>query len=127
LYLSSDLPFAAGPVTQQFSLATMAGASYIAFLTVADVPSPITNGSVGVTDSDTIENGALFFLFTDATAQPGAAWQNFGRYDMAFTAQFGGQVAAVPEPASWAVLIAGFGVVGAAARRRRAATAARSR
>jgi hypothetical protein len=32
--------------------------------------------------------------------------------------------AAVPEPASWAMLIAGFGLVGAAARRRRAAVAA---
>lgn len=31
---------------------------------------------------------------------------------------------AVPEPASWAMLIAGFGLVGAAARRRRAAVAA---
>ena len=32
--------------------------------------------------------------------------------------------AAVPEPASWAMLIAGFGLVGAAARRRRATVAA---
>jgi hypothetical protein len=32
--------------------------------------------------------------------------------------------AVVPEPASWAMLIAGFGLVGAVARRRRAATAA---
>ena len=32
--------------------------------------------------------------------------------------------AVVPEPASWAMLIAGFGLVGAAARRRRAVTAA---
>jgi hypothetical protein len=31
---------------------------------------------------------------------------------------------AVPEPASWAMLIAGFGLVGAASRRRRAAVAA---
>jgi hypothetical protein len=31
---------------------------------------------------------------------------------------------AVPEPASWAMLIAGFGLVGAAARRRRATVAA---
>jgi hypothetical protein len=29
---------------------------------------------------------------------------------------------AVPEPQSWALLIAGFGVVGAGMRRRRAAT-----
>jgi hypothetical protein len=33
------------------------------------------------------------------------------------------EAAAVPEPASWAMLIAGFGLVGAAARRRRVATA----
>jgi len=31
---------------------------------------------------------------------------------------------AVPEPASWAMLIMGFGLVGAAARRRKAAVAA---
>ena len=31
---------------------------------------------------------------------------------------------AVPEPASWAMLVAGFGLVGAAARRRKAAVAA---
>ncbi|QMW22955.1 PEPxxWA-CTERM sorting domain-containing protein [Sandaracinobacteroides saxicola] len=34
------------------------------------------------------------------------------------------QVLGVPEPATWAMLIAGFGLVGAAARRRRPATAA---
>ena len=36
----------------------------------------------------------------------------------------GGPLATVPEPASWALLIAGFGLVGAVARRRRVATAA---
>lgn len=35
-------------------------------------------------------------------------------------------VASVPEPASWAMLIAGFGLTGAAVRRRRPAFAARS-
>lgn len=34
-----------------------------------------------------------------------------------------GQIAAVPEPASWAMLIAGFGLVGAALRRRALAAA----
>jgi hypothetical protein len=32
-------------------------------------------------------------------------------------------IAAVPEPASWALLILGFGVVGVAARRQRAMAA----
>lgn len=35
-----------------------------------------------------------------------------------------GQAGAVPEPATWAMLIAGFGLVGAAARRRKAAALA---
>ena len=39
-------------------------------------------------------------------------------------AVFAYNAAVVPEPASWAMLIAGFGLVGAAARRRRAVTAA---
>lgn len=34
-----------------------------------------------------------------------------------------GQFAAVPEPATWAMMIAGFGLVGAGARRRRVTTA----
>ena len=34
-----------------------------------------------------------------------------------------GNLSAVPEPASWAMLIAGFGLVGAAARRQRVVTA----
>lgn len=33
--------------------------------------------------------------------------------------RFGPQIAAVPEPATWAMMIAGFGLVGAAARRSR--------
>ena len=42
--------------------------------------------------------------------------------DMNFWAYVAG-AGAVPEPASWAMLIAGFGLVGAAARRRRAIAA----
>ncbi len=39
------------------------------------------------------------------------------------SANFDFAVAGVPEPASWALMIGGFGLVGAAARRRRAVTA----
>ncbi|WP_193743232.1 PEPxxWA-CTERM sorting domain-containing protein [Sandarakinorhabdus sp. AAP62] len=45
-----------------------------------------------------------------------------GRFGPNF--QFSDATGAVPEPASWAMLIAGFGLVGAVARRRRVAVAA---
>lgn len=44
-----------------------------------------------------------------------------GAYD---AINFGGTVAGVPEPSSWALLIVGFGMVGLSARRRRTAIAA---
>jgi Concanavalin A-like lectin/glucanases superfamily/PEP-CTERM motif len=43
-------------------------------------------------------------------------------YNAAFTAPNGGPLG-VPEPSAWALLIAGFGLAGAALRRRRTATA----
>jgi hypothetical protein len=46
-------------------------------------------------------------------------------YDRVILTYFQGNVGgAVPEPAAWAMLIAGFGLVGAASRRQRAAQAA---
>jgi hypothetical protein len=61
---------------------------------------------------------------------------NAGSFTLAFTGSGGGNVnigpiidnvlvtqGAIPEPASWAMLIAGFGLVGAASRRRRAVVA----
>jgi hypothetical protein len=47
-----------------------------------------------------------------------------GNTGIADLAQGEGTFGAVPEPASWAMLIAGFGLVGGAARRRRVAFAA---
>lgn len=52
---------------------------------------------------------------------------NFGGspgFDVDFIQVLPGSIGAVPEPASWAMLIAGFGLVGASARRRRTANAA---
>jgi hypothetical protein len=46
---------------------------------------------------------------------------NFGGspgFDVDFIQVLPGSIGAVPEPASWAMLIAGFGLVGAAQRRR---------
>lgn len=43
--------------------------------------------------------------------------------DLTFRTYSEGSVAAIPEPAGWAMLIAGFGLIGAVARRKRMATA----
>ena len=92
-------------------------------------------------------NDALFsgtiagvtLVSTLVSANPATTWINFsgtanittaGFYDVSFIFDTNGYpskdvvidrvyIAAVPEPASWALLIAGFGMVGAAARSRR--------
>ena len=52
----------------------------------------------------------------------GTAYSNI--HNEVFTGgEIRGQLRAVPEPASWALMIAGFGLVGARLRRRRAAFA----
>ena len=52
------------------------------------------------------------------TFNVGPGLSGFGRFGT-FIGVIGINVNAVPEPATWAMMIAGFGFVGAAARRRR--------
>jgi len=64
-----------------------------------------------------------------AVTSTGGLYQNPGDEsayvrDWAVGAEFTNYAFAVPEASTWAMLIAGFGLVGAAARRRRAALAA---
>ncbi len=96
------------------------------FSNLNDLPG-ITRIVVG---STTLSPGSVnFFGFTSTTAfstvqfvssNPGGpnSIDNFGLDNLSFTApQVGG---AVPEPATWAMLIAGFAMVGTSLRRRRA-------
>jgi len=72
-----------------------------------------------LSDDDLTSNSGVFSF----TVNPG---DNFGFYVSSDDGDLGrGQlsVGAVPEPASWAMLIAGFGLVGAISRRRRAVAA----
>lgn len=62
-------------------------------------------------------------LVREFTIPSGGSTISFYIFDAVTSDNEGGislSIAAVPEPASWAMLIAGFGLVGAAARRRRA-------
>lgn len=74
--------------------------------------SDILVGPANAVADLTINNFAL--SFSGLTAPYTVAG---GDFDAAVTGTFAG---AVPEPATWAMLIAGFGMVGFAARRRRA-------
>ncbi|GGI85331.1 hypothetical protein GCM10007973_22400 [Polymorphobacter multimanifer] len=71
-----------------------------------------------------LSSPSLSLFFTPGAAS--ALTQVFGAPDLAGVqfglAATGPSVAAVPEPASWAMLICGFGLVGVVARRRQART-----
>jgi hypothetical protein len=56
--------------------------------------------------------------YTRGMTHANAGFVPFSDFDYTFRSYADG-VAAVPEPASWALMIAGFGLVGGAARRRR--------
>jgi hypothetical protein len=64
-----------------------------------------------------------YFFFIDTAAKK---YAKTGRYDLtgtfAISDSFATFAPGVPEPATWAMMIGGFGLIGAASRRRRAAT-----
>jgi hypothetical protein len=71
-------------------------------------------GAYSVEISGTDGTGASRFLGTNA--MDGISW-NASNVDGGF--RFGWTTASVPEPASWAMMLGGFGLVGGAMRRRR--------
>lgn len=77
-----------------------------------DVPGQYGTSFVGFTDTDKSISAVSLIVGNDILSVD----------DVHFTfAAPGGGVGGVPEPASWAMMIAGFGGVGASLRRRRAA------
>ncbi|NJC09316.1 PEPxxWA-CTERM sorting domain-containing protein [Polymorphobacter fuscus] len=79
------------------------------------VPNGYVSGTQIAPSTSTYSNRT----FASLGLTPGTYTYNFnsGANADTFKIQIG-NVAAVPEPASWAMMIAGFGMVGAAARRR---------
>ncbi len=100
------------------------GQQYVAFLSVSDLGVQ-PQSTFGMPFGPDSIPGAFVFRnngtdFGDLFAN---AWQQgFADFDdVHFTADF---IGAVPEPASWALMIGGFGLVGAAMRRQRVAATA---
>ncbi|WP_337188266.1 PEPxxWA-CTERM sorting domain-containing protein [Phenylobacterium sp.] len=115
----------------------------------ADIVVPLVQG-VNIRDHWTAYNGVASDIFATA-GYPGGNRFDVYRYDVSglagvldsvtftatnafnpqgapfiagITASFEGQTGAIPEPATWALMIGGFGLAGGALRRRAAAAAA---
>jgi hypothetical protein len=99
------------------NIAVAAGSTYVAFLSVAEMPLQADSRFTMPTARNFIPGTFVYqnnrHDFSKLTTQ---AWltQNEDAY---LKVQFG-TTSAVPEPSSWALMIAGFGLTGAAARRR---------
>ncbi len=120
LYKTADVA-STGAADYTFSpnINVTAGSRYVAYLSVFGVSSVNATTSMPLGTSPT---GIEYFVWNNDTNPDGnASWNYFADFgDAKFSATFG----AVPEPASWAMLIAGFGLTGAAMRRRRVVVAA---
>ena len=124
LYSSGVRSHNGGVVEYAFNtsnLAVTAGTQYIAFLSISGLAAqPTSNfympaGSVALAGQGFRynNNGTNFGLLTTTT------WGSFGESDAAFKADFStNATGAVPEPATWAMMLVGFGAVGGALRRR---------
>lgn len=119
LYQSVVVPSAsAGAYTFTPNVAVTAGSRYVAYLSVFGVTQANTATSMPLGDNS---NPYIDYMVWNNTSDPNgnASWNYFfNTGDAQFSATF-----AVPEPQSWAMMIAGFGLVGAAMRRRRLAAA----
>lgn len=120
LYSSGAIALTSKSATLDFSglaIATLPGDSYIAYLTSNGVTNATMSGNLGVArDGLPYTDGNLFGRVYGDTQFYDA------NLDAAFNATFLPDVIAVPEPATWAMMLPGLGAVGFAMRRRQKVT-----
>lgn len=122
LYTSAPISYNGGSQylgANGINLALTAGTNYIAYLTVAGVSSPMANVAIAGSNSDGGLGGGFRFLNSGGTdpLTLNDSWSSWGVPAMAYTATF---AAAVPEPETYGMLLAGLALVGMLARRKRA-------
>ena len=101
--------------SQITGLANVTGSNNLFYLT-----GPFFVDGNGLGFSTAAGSAVNLFVTTDTRYRVNAGGLSTGFV----TASASAAIAAVPEPATWAMMIGGFGVIGAAARRRRRVTAA---
>lgn len=117
LYNSGDVALQVGTNTfSGFSISTVTGQTYVGYLTTAGVTNPVEGARINYYTTSNYAGGELFII---NGGSPNGQTANLTAFDSAFTATFASAAAAAPEPASWALMIGGFGVVGGAIRSRR--------
>lgn len=89
--------------------------------TFSDDPNKLVFGWISV-DEGTIQNYYQFYFGNGDFSRFGTFTDNYNVATLTVS-QIGAVAGAVPEPQAWAMFIAGFGIVGAVARRRRTAGA----
>ena len=115
LFLSSEVPsLSGGAYNFATNIAVTAGSYYVAYLSTYGVADATTATSMPLgTGGANVD----FFVWNNTTDPKGnTSWNYFFNIG---AAQFDATFSATPEPAAWALMITGFGMVGAAARRRR--------
>lgn len=112
---SSNLWYAHSPVTRSNDISALLGGSLLGTVTVDNThnrSSPIT--TLSGSNLTVAAGEVLAFEFVRSSGQP------YGSIDgIAETVNFAPSVAGVPEPATWALMLFGFGSLGAVLRRRR--------
>ena len=120
LYTSAAINYAGGSQflgAGDINLALTAGTDYIAYLTVAGIAAPISHVMIVGSDTATAIGGGFRYLNSNLV-DPLALnfdWNGFPTQHLAYTATF---AAAVPEAETYAMLLAGLGMMGLVARRR---------
>ena len=117
LFESAATPaLAAGAYTFNTDIAVTAGSLYVAYLTTFGVAGTAGSTSMPLGD-DANPNINYFVWLNGGDPQSTGSWNYFNNFgDAQFSATF--SPAAVPEPATWAMMIGGFALAGAAMRRR---------
>jgi PEP-CTERM motif len=122
VFLSDDTPSGSGgPASLDFTDPAVAGAA--GFTPLLNQIFFIGDGLAGdgVSAQTFLAPTGSTRLFLAVADSFGSSTGNLGSLAVTYSSTAGG---AAPEPASWALMIAGFGLAGAALRRRRAATLA---